>query len=151
MVGIVAGSAVAEADVQVAVRTEGEMAAVVIRERLRDRGRSARAAEAQIEPRRGIGDERIRRAPEPRRPRCRRNDSVKLTKKRPLDASGANASPSRPRSPPASTAVAQVEKVGRQDGAAAHDADPAACSTTNCTLRSSGSWTNATGAVKPDA
>ena len=52
MLGIVAGAAVAEADVEIAVGTERQVAAVVVRERLRDE-RVAAAPPAQIEPRAG--------------------------------------------------------------------------------------------------
>ena len=59
MFRIVAGAAVAEADVEIAVRSERQMPAVVIRERLRDRRSAARATKPQIESRRWVGDERI--------------------------------------------------------------------------------------------
>ena len=62
---IVARSAVAHADVEIPVRPEREVAAVVVGERLRDDALAVRPPE--IEPRRRIGAERIgRRAPEPR-------------------------------------------------------------------------------------
>ena len=64
--GIVARTAVAEADVQKTVGTEHEIAAVVVRERLRDERRARGAAPAQIEAGARIGDEWIGRSPEPR-------------------------------------------------------------------------------------
>ena len=64
MIGIVARAAVAEADVEVAVGSEREMPAVVIRERLRDDG-GAVGRQSEIEARSGVGDERIGRSPEP--------------------------------------------------------------------------------------
>jgi hypothetical protein len=64
MVGVVARSAVAESDVEISVGTEREVAAVVIRERLRDD--PACAFELQVEARRRIRDERIRRPQESR-------------------------------------------------------------------------------------
>ena len=62
MFRIVAGSAVAEADVEEPVGPEGEMPAVVVRKGLLDQRRRAGAVPAKIEPRRWIGDEWICRA-----------------------------------------------------------------------------------------
>jgi hypothetical protein len=64
VVRIVAAATIAEADVEVAVGSEHEVAAVVIRERLADE--PIAAGPSEIEPRRGIRDERIRRPPKPR-------------------------------------------------------------------------------------
>ena len=65
MIGIVARPAVAHPDVQIAVRPEHQVAAVVVRERLRDERRAA--TPLQIEAGRGVRDERIRRrSAEPR-------------------------------------------------------------------------------------
>ncbi len=152
MFGIVAGAAVAEADVEVAVRTEREMPAVVIRERLRDR-RRRRPAPPNRRSNRDAGSatsgsaERRKRATTVSPERL-----VKLTKNRPLAAFGRERQAEQP-------ALAAGEQRPREDrGSRSASTVPLrttrirpACSTTNCTLRSSGSWTNATGAVKPEA
>ena len=66
VLGIVARAAVAHADVEKAVRAEGEIAAVVIRERLADE-RERPSLQSQIEARRRIGDQPVRRrSPEAR-------------------------------------------------------------------------------------
>ncbi len=150
MIGVVAGPAIAEADVQVTVRAEREMSAVVVRERLRDRGRPVRTTEAEIEPRRRIGDERIGRAAKPRHHRV-------AGPVREVDEEASARRVGREReSEQAALAAgehrrAQVEKVGRLDVPFRTTRIRPACSTTNCTLRSSGSWTKAMGAVKPEA
>ena len=152
MIGIVAGAAVAEADVEEAVGTEREVAAVVIRERLRDERLARRAAPAQIE---------ARRRHRPITPLSgRRNRAttvsperlVKLTKKRPLVACPAEtrgrAAPARRprRSPPTDR-----ESPRRATLPLRTTRMRPSCCTTNCTARSAGSCTNAIGSVKPDA
>ena len=64
MFRVVARAAIAEPDVEIAVRSEREVSAVVIGERLRDD--ALRPVELQIESRGRIGDERIGRAREAR-------------------------------------------------------------------------------------
>ncbi len=71
MIGIVTGAAIAEADVEIAVGAEREVAAVVIGEWLRDEGGAAGAVEAQIEPGCGVGDEGTSSAGIAPRPCCR--------------------------------------------------------------------------------
>ena len=66
MVRVVTGSAVAEADVEKPVGTEREVAAVVVREGLRDERLTGGAAPAQIEPRRGVRADAVVRPPKTR-------------------------------------------------------------------------------------
>src|SRR5438093_391155 len=61
MAGIVARSAVAQADIQKAIGAENQIAAVVVRERLSDERGAARSVPAQVESRTRIGDQGIRR------------------------------------------------------------------------------------------
>src|SRR5262249_3884471 len=61
---VAAGSAVAEPDVEIAVRPEHQIAAIVSRKRLREEGGTAGAAPPQIEPRRRVRDGGILRATE---------------------------------------------------------------------------------------
>ena len=74
VIGIVARSAVAHADVEIAVGAEREVAAVVIRERLRDERRAAGAAPAQVESRARDRRRADRSSAGSARRRCRRID-----------------------------------------------------------------------------
>ena len=149
---IVARAAVAEADVEIAVRTEREVAAVVIGERLRDERRPVGAAPAQIEPRRGIGDDRVRRAAEAR------DDGVAGAVGEVDEEAAARRRVRRKREPEQSLLAArddrgrQVEKVGRRARRrrARRGCGRSAGRRTG-SARSAGSCTNAIGDVNPDA
>ena len=64
MVGIVSGAAVAQTDVEIAVRSKHEVAAVVIRERLDDERAGLAGHQRKSNRDAGIGDERIGRRPQ---------------------------------------------------------------------------------------
>src|SRR5262249_5998582 len=64
--GVAPCAAVTEADVQVTIRSEHEIAAIVIRKRLRDERRTAGAAPPQVESRHRVRHRGIVRSPESR-------------------------------------------------------------------------------------
>jgi hypothetical protein len=139
MIGVVARPAVAEADVQKTIRSKREVAAVMVRERLRDE--SNRDAASAVRPLFG----RRKRATTVSPDRL-----VKLTKNRPLVVeSGANARPSNPCSPPATIAADTSRKSAPTTPPRTTRMRPS-CSTTNWTLRSAGSGTTAIGKLNPD-
>ena len=150
MRGIVAGTAIAQADVEKTVGTEREVPAVVVRERLRDERRAARPFQRRSNREsasaiRGSANRRYRATT------VSPAGLVKFTKKRPLAASGANASPSKPRSPPAATARVRSRNAAGSRAPLRTARIVPFCSTTNWTDRSAGSCTKATGDENPDA
>ena len=124
MIRIVARAAVAEPDVEVSVRTEHEIAAVVVRERLRDERVARGAAPPQVEPRRRVGHDRIARAAKPRddgvagwvREVHEEPSACRIRREREAEQPLFAAEDQRRR---------QVDEIGRQDGGAAHDPDAA--------------------------
>ena len=152
MIRIVAGAAVAQADVEKAVGAEREVAAVVIRERLRDEARPPAPPQRRSKRDAGIGDERIRRTPEARDDRVAggvREVDVEAAARRVVGrerqaeqaalAAGRRSRRSDRESPAASTVPLRTTRMRPP------------CSTTNCTARSVGSCTNATGEENPEA
>ena len=151
VVGIVSGPAVAHPHVQVAVRTERQMTAVVVRKRLLDQRRRAGTVPAQVEARRRIGDERIRRAPEPR-------DDGMAVRVREVHEEAARQSGVRREREPEQPLLAAGPDRRRESRKSPGCTLPSRttrmrprCSTTNWTAISAGSCTMATGCEKPDA
>ena len=121
MVGIVAGAAIAEADVQVTVGTERQMSAVMIRERVIDK--ALRPAEQQVEARHRIGHEPIARSAKARddvvagwiRERHKKPAAIGVIGRKGQTEQAAFAAKR--------DAVRDVEKIGRKHGAVLHNAD----------------------------
>jgi hypothetical protein len=124
MIGIVAGPAVAEPDVEETVRSEREMAAVVVGERLPDDRQPG--APAQIETGRGIGDEPIvRAAPEARDDRVARAIG-EVDERARARGIGREDEPEQSLLPARDDRAAKIEKIGVTHHAVAQDADAAA-------------------------